>query len=770
MVQLYLPLLVVGTLSAQRQFIPLFREAKNLRDVFPFSSVEAHPGEERHEGRGVGVDEDVRREDRQGDSPNSVPFDDVATSYAQGKRCIDKVFMEEVTEWDETYTCEHSYNRRCAKSLKTTYSPSQEEECEENFVKKCFIEYSKTAHNVTARLCRTPLVKDCEGSGGDVVCTTQYESECLTEQEEHQVEDDVAECQTVFEEKCEEDTSGYTSSQKCSKWPREECNLVKKNSIKFTPITKCNKVPVELCGPAGCTFVPGPEECRDETKTVVGDAPEESCSLDPQRTCKFVTKLVPKLEEVENCFDVPKEVCVREQVNPRKVARPVIKKWCYVPKCPDECTEAAKRGECLPQCQEFKGQDRCCAPCSKTCLEAAKKDQCPRECEQYRGQNARCCGGCPPQCKDYSQRCQNAVETGNNPVGACRNPPPECSQYGSKCLYRDPCPETCRENPEQDYCRNFQDILGCYRDTVVVPCEEKPQCYEAAQRGECLNECYETYGDEFQCCPTCPNICKDYAREREMTYVNATSGLDCADFDADPSCFFECPQRCRQKFEQGVTDESCKKYATYLEKCYVPPPCSDECMRAAEREECPLECKQYEGNIDKCCFQCPSECRDSVSRGEENPACQKYRKLGSQCYKPCPSRCEEAYFSKVTEPSCSKFSSVPECYYSSIPTTTTTTTTTTTKPRTPPPTCERNPECAEKSRWGECPAECKQYEGNPDCCAPTCPAKCTNKRRGECSAGGVQECKGIPGCCPEKFDVVYGAGVYLEDEPGDSRV
>lgn len=75
------------------------------------------------------------------------------------------------------------------------------------------------------------------------------------------------------------------------------------------------------------------------------DSPEESCTLDPQVTCKHVTKLVPQLKQVrqntaqrssphcplqvEKCFDVPKEVCVRSEVNPRKVAVPVVKKWCY---------------------------------------------------------------------------------------------------------------------------------------------------------------------------------------------------------------------------------------------------------------------------------------------------------------------------------------------------------------------------------------------------------------------------------------------------------
>ena len=44
----------------------------------------------------------------------------------------------------------------------------QEEECEENYVKKCFIQYGKTAQNVTVNICRTPLVKDCDIEGDEV--------------------------------------------------------------------------------------------------------------------------------------------------------------------------------------------------------------------------------------------------------------------------------------------------------------------------------------------------------------------------------------------------------------------------------------------------------------------------------------------------------------------------------------------------------------------------------------------------------------------------
>ena len=37
-------------------------------------------------------------------------------------------------------------------------------------------------------------------------------------------------------------------------------------------------------------------------------------------------------------MDIPKEVCVRAKVNPRKTKRPIIKKWCYSPERSDSDT------------------------------------------------------------------------------------------------------------------------------------------------------------------------------------------------------------------------------------------------------------------------------------------------------------------------------------------------------------------------------------------------------------------------------------------------
>merc|ERR1712088_622241 len=320
-----IPLLLIAGSQAVRQLRQnTARDQRSLLNTFPFNSgaQEQHHGHhEEHHGhheeapvaRQSSQDLGARFSFQGEDGPPS--FDDVAAApESGGKRCIDKVEMVEETEYDDVVQCDHSYDRRCHTTYTTNYESQQEEDCDENFRKSCFIEYEQTAFNETAEVCRT-----------------EYESECWTKQEVHDVQDDVVECETVVEEKCEDNTSGYTTTTDCSKWPKEVCNVSKKQVKKYTPITACTKEPRELCAPAGCGFKEGREECFEKVQTVVQDAPKEQCTLEPQRTCKHVTKLVPKLEPTEECVDVPKEVCTRSRTNPRKVKKPVVKKWCYVP-------------------------------------------------------------------------------------------------------------------------------------------------------------------------------------------------------------------------------------------------------------------------------------------------------------------------------------------------------------------------------------------------------------------------------------------------------
>jgi len=145
------------------------------------------------------------------------------------------------------------------------------------------------------------------------------------------VEDDVVSCETVVDEKCEEKTSGYTTIEGCSKWPREVCSVSKQRVKKYTPITGCTKEPRQLCAPAGCGLRKGAVECHQEVKTVVQERPSEECQLQPRRTCRAVTKLVPSLEPQEECAQVPRDFCTTSRQNPKKIKKPFIKKWCYDP-------------------------------------------------------------------------------------------------------------------------------------------------------------------------------------------------------------------------------------------------------------------------------------------------------------------------------------------------------------------------------------------------------------------------------------------------------
>ena len=61
---------------------------------------------------------------------------------------------------------------------------------------------------------------------------------------------------------------------------------------------------------------------------VTFDKPQESCKLDVHPTCQLENEYMPILETVEECVKVPKELCSRHRTNPRRVKKPVLKKWC----------------------------------------------------------------------------------------------------------------------------------------------------------------------------------------------------------------------------------------------------------------------------------------------------------------------------------------------------------------------------------------------------------------------------------------------------------
>ena len=240
------------------------REERNLRGVFPFRQGNRGNTRQQHRSPNRFRNEPPRDSRQRGRGSEEVALD-IGSIAAAGERCIDKVVMVEETEYDDLVSCKHSYSEKCHTTYTTDFQPQQEEDCEETFTKTCFIEYRKQASTDTVKFCHTPILLE---GGGPEECKTVYESSCTTRYEQHDVTDDVVQCETIQEEKCEDVTQGYTTEQKCTKWPVTKCSKDTQPVKKYSPVTKCEALPFERCGP-GSQQVPGQEECFDRLETVV---------------------------------------------------------------------------------------------------------------------------------------------------------------------------------------------------------------------------------------------------------------------------------------------------------------------------------------------------------------------------------------------------------------------------------------------------------------------------------------------------------------------
>ena len=216
------------------------------------------------------------------DFSNCEPQDD-------GLCCVVKEEEVKGIEKEPILECTHKNTEQCHFTYVTQFSPAQEEVCEENFEKSCQITFKQQAFNETVKKCYRPTEKVCNGQGEEV-CQTVYESSCSTK-------------------------------------------YIEQAPGKFVGDTKCEKLPVEICG-AGCTFEEGPEECHDKVVATLVDVPEEACDLNPQKTCRFVTRLVPKLKPEQECTIVPQETCSLRFTAPKQVPKPLQTRWCLDPTAP----------------------------------------------------------------------------------------------------------------------------------------------------------------------------------------------------------------------------------------------------------------------------------------------------------------------------------------------------------------------------------------------------------------------------------------------------
>ena len=218
--------------------------------------------------------------------PGSIDFSSCETDPDTGLCCITEEETVQSLERAPILECTHKNFEKCHYTYVTTFSAAQEEVCQENFEKTCQVTFKQQAMNETVKKCYKPIQKSCTGNGPE-------------------------ECRTIFESTC-------------------STKYVEKQPGKFVGDTKCEKLPIEICG-AGCTTAEGPEECHDKVIASLIDVPEEVCDLNPQKTCNFQTKLVPKLEPKHECTVIPQEVCNLVFGQAKQIDKPLTTKWCLDP-------------------------------------------------------------------------------------------------------------------------------------------------------------------------------------------------------------------------------------------------------------------------------------------------------------------------------------------------------------------------------------------------------------------------------------------------------
>jgi len=215
-----------------------------------------------------------------------VDFSGCVNDRESGLCCVEKEETVTSIEKEPILECTHKNVEKCHYTYVTQFTPTQEEVCDETFEKSCQITFKQQAVEESVKKCYRPLSKVCNGQGEEV-CKTVYESACTTK-------------------------------------------YVEKQPGKFVGDTSCEKLPVEICG-RGCETVEGAEECHDKTVTALIDVPEEVCDLNPNKICKFETKLVPSLKPAHECTVIPQEVCNLKFTSPKQVEKPLMTKWCLDP-------------------------------------------------------------------------------------------------------------------------------------------------------------------------------------------------------------------------------------------------------------------------------------------------------------------------------------------------------------------------------------------------------------------------------------------------------
>ena len=245
------------------------------------------------------------------------------------------------------------------------YESIKESICQEHFEKVCQINFVKKAIKGVVEKCYNPFEKVCDGRGPES-CKTFHETSCTTKyemtdsnstnplaqygnQDQHLsgnqnnfIELDLIlspstnnRDQQPFRSQAEENfilepksrSASQRNANSINENSRNKTSLRTMSHKKMLGVTRCEKIPVKLCG-KGCRVVQKGEQCHNQEVDDLRSVPEEQCELNPRQSCRNVSKLVPKLKPVLECSMVPKEFCALKYGPPKTITNEQKSIWC----------------------------------------------------------------------------------------------------------------------------------------------------------------------------------------------------------------------------------------------------------------------------------------------------------------------------------------------------------------------------------------------------------------------------------------------------------
>merc|ERR1712038_1030840 len=229
---------------------------------------------------------------------------------ADGTLCVFRPEEQESLEQEQQQQCTQQNVTQCYNTYVTKYTTSVREKCEEVFVKTCRIVQRSQAYNHTVRMCKRPLVKDCNTYQTSLpIYNTGYAAPGYGAPPPPAPPPALV-CRDLTETVC--NTSTLTGPEGSARLPVTQCGLEER----------------QICAEDHCQVVEGEPECYERTVENIVEVPEETCSLEPTTECKNETISIPNLIPEEKCRSVPKEVCQWVFLNPKTVKKTELVKYC----------------------------------------------------------------------------------------------------------------------------------------------------------------------------------------------------------------------------------------------------------------------------------------------------------------------------------------------------------------------------------------------------------------------------------------------------------